>query len=132
MVYPDRAMHHFGRDGRQLAAFGPRLSKTSRPGLSRETSVSCSARNGIVTRASSPLTKIVVASEADSTLIMTRPVRGRSWPAAPESGPHGGLILSAAALFGPLISGAPARNDGTARTAPCSKLRGKERNRATS
>ena len=54
----------------------PARSKTSRPGLSRETSVSCSARNGVVTRSSSPLTKIVAVPGADSTSIrlpMDRP-----------------------------------------------------------
>jgi len=93
----------------------PARSKTSRPGSSRETSVSCSARNGIVTRSSSPLMKIVAAPGADSTSIMTRPVRGPSCTAASASGRFGDLVPSAAALFGPLISGAPAGDGGRAR-----------------
>ena len=50
----------------------PARSKTSRLGLFRTTSVSCSARNGIVTRSSSPLTMIVMVPGRTSTSIVTR------------------------------------------------------------
>jgi hypothetical protein len=93
----------------------PARSKTSRPGLSREIRVSCSARNGIVTRSSSPLMKIVAAPGADFTSIMTRPGRGPAGTAASASGPLGDLVPSASVWFGPLISGAPAQHGGRAR-----------------
>ena len=50
----------------------PPRSKTSRPGLSRVASASWAARNGIVTRSSSPLTTIVVIPGQASTSIVTR------------------------------------------------------------
>jgi hypothetical protein len=88
----------------------PARSKTSRPGLSREIRVSCSARNGIVTRSSSPPTKIVIVSRPAFISIEIRPVRGLCHTAASVSGP-GGPFCSAVDPFRLLTSHAPSRDE---------------------
>jgi hypothetical protein len=85
----------------------PPRSKTSRAGPSLVATASWAARNGIVTRSSSPVTTIVVMPGQASTSIVARLLD--AGPAA--SGGTGGPSRPAAELSGPFISRAPAGNE---------------------